>query len=86
MELNTLKQCHFKSGSQQFEIDYFLTRDSIGSDPPLPEEVRLVLSIRGSQDQKHYIAKSVSIMRQPKEVIEIIVRREALALIDRFVA
>lgn len=84
MELNTLKQCHFNNGSQRFDIDYFLTKDSIGGDPLLPQEVRLVLSIRGNQ--KRYIAKSISIMRQPKEVIEIIVRREALALIDTSLA
>lgn len=84
MELNTPKQCHFDNGSHSFEIDYFLTRDNIGGDSPLPEQVRLVLSVQGSQ--KHYITKSVSIMKQPEEVIEIIVRREALAFLDRSVA
>jgi hypothetical protein len=82
MELNTWQQCNCNKGSHLFEIDYFFTNDKIAGTAPPPAEVWMVFFIKGSEDQKHCIAKSLSILRQAKEVIDIIARREALAFID----
>ena len=82
MELNTWQQCNCNRGSHRFEIDYFLTKDKIAGTAPSPPEVWLVFFINGSKDQKHCIAKSLSILRQAKEVIDIIARREAIAVME----
>ena len=75
-----LQECNFNKGCQRYVVEYFLTLDRIGDTVPPHGEVWLVLSIRESEHQKHYVLKSLSILRQPKEVIDIIVRREALAI------
>lgn len=82
MELNSVYEFYFDKGSQQYEVNYFFTVDKIKNTAPLPGEIWLVITVRTEENQNLYVPKSLSILRQPKEIVEIIVRREALVLLE----
>ena len=78
MEPNTLQCCRFKRGGNAYEVEYFLTKDSVCSHAIAPGHLWLVISLLSSQPQTWYVSKSVAILRQPEEVISVIVQRETM--------
>ncbi|MGZ3838179.1 MAG: hypothetical protein ACXVMS_05865 [Flavisolibacter sp.] len=82
MELNTLQHCRFQYGNLEFLVEYFLTADLIEEDLVAPGLVALVVSWGKEENQKHCVTKSVALLRQPKDIIEIIVQREVLHLVQ----
>jgi hypothetical protein len=79
MELNTLQQYSFKKGAVVYEVEYFLTTDEITAQRCGEGNLWLVVAIAGEDKNRFCLSKSVRMARQPKEIIEIIVRRETLA-------
>jgi hypothetical protein len=78
MEPNTLQYCRFKRGGNAYEVEYFLTKDPVCSHAIVPGHLWLVISLVSSQPHTWYVSKSVAILRQPAEVISVIVQRETM--------
>jgi hypothetical protein len=79
MELNTLYQYSFKKGAVVYDLEYFLTTDEITTQSCGEGNLWLVVSIEGADKHRFCLSKSSRIAKQPKEIIEIIIRRETLA-------
>jgi hypothetical protein len=79
MELNTLHQYCFKKGTVVYNVDYFLTTDTITAQSLHERNLWLVVAIAGEDKHRFCLSKPVDLAKQPKEIIEIIVRRETLA-------
>jgi len=82
MELNRVYELCVNKGSQQYAVDYFFTVDKINDTSPSPGEIWLVIAVRGDEEHHCCVPKSLSFIRQPEEIVAIIVRREALVLIE----
>ena len=76
MQLNTLYQYIFRSDTETFRIDYFLTTDTFSDQSNSEGNVWLVISLEGEVKQKFLVSKPSSILHQPKEIIEVIIQRE----------
>jgi hypothetical protein len=79
MQLNTLYQYFFRSGTESFRIDYFLTTDTLSDQVNSDGNVWLVISLEGEDKQKFLVSKPLSIIHQPKEIIEVIIQRETVS-------
>jgi len=78
MQLNTLYQYFFRSHTECFRIDYFLTSDNLSDRVNSEGNVWLVISLEREDKQKFLVSKPSSIIHQPKEIVEVIIQRETV--------
>ncbi len=83
MQLNTLYQYCFHSGTETFRIDYFLTADELSDQVNIAGNIWLVISIEVGEKQNFLVSKPSSILHQPKEIIELIIQRETLSYLQQ---
>lgn len=77
VKLNTLYHCCFKNGADVYQVEYSLTTGAIGNETTSEGHLWLVVSVEGEENIKFHLSKSRTILKQPKEIIEVIVQREA---------
>jgi len=82
MQLNTVYELRFEKG-QVYQVNYYLTTDVLTDETLAADSLWLVISIDGNEDETFYLSKPASILKQPKEVIEIIVQRETIYCMHR---
>jgi hypothetical protein len=83
MQLNTLYQYFFRSNTETFRIDYFLTTDTLSDQVNSEGNVWLVISLEGEDKQKFVVSKPASILHQPREIIEVIIQRETVSYLHQ---
>lgn len=76
MKLNTLYHCCFKKGADVYQVEYFLTTGAIDNETTSKGCLWLVISVEGEENIKFHLSKSLAILKQPKEIIEVVVQRE----------
>jgi|GEM_PF-1437250 len=82
MQLNTLYQYCFRTGTETFRIDYFLTAEELNGQVNIAGNIWLVVSLEMGDKQKFLVSKPSSILHQPKEIIELIIQRETLSYLQ----
>ena len=76
MKLNTLYHCCFKKGADVYQVEYSLTTGAIDNETTSKGHLWLVISVEGEENIKFHLSKSLTILKQPKEIVEVIVQRE----------
>ena len=84
MTLHQVYSHSFFIEQEAFCSDYFFTNDIIG-EPLARNRIWLVILIRNIEDGSFHLDKLLSILKQPMEVVEKIVQREALHFLSRLI-
>ncbi len=84
MQLNTLHPYRFDKEEENFFVRYSLSFESPLDQRPAPlGNVWLIITIDGITERSLQLSKPFSLLRQPKEIVEIVVQREAWHYIQK---
>lgn len=83
MEVETIHQYCFKRGSETCSVEFFLSTKAMGHQINEPGKIWLFISVKGNEEHKFCLPKSIDILRQPKEIVRVIVKRETLHYLQR---
>ena len=86
MQLNTLCQFSFHKDGEFYSTEYFVTTDSMDNQTLPKGSVWIVVAVEGEERQIFHQSKPSGILKQPREIIEIIIQREVVRFMQSIAA
>ena len=82
MQVNTLYPYAFHKEGELYTTEYFMTTDSIDNQLPAKGSVWIVVAVEGEERHVFHLPKPSGILKQPREIIEIIIQREVMRFLQ----